>query len=455
MKFLLCALSFLVLIGIICTDRPTPVSVLYPYLHGEKELTREGEVSEDRTQLPLSLNKERIAKEDPNVFNPIFITTAFIVFLMLLLIPFGPGIVELFRPKDAAPLIINMNYVKDPRYFDKSARAILKNALKSAELIPGITEIQLSKQETLEIVNAKRLPSSELINHVLYVDRNLYSGKAVEFKKEVFVKGRAHIGENNILRAMVCDKNIVLSQESRVIRWISAEGTIEAKERCDLGIRASCERKFKIAKECRFKCLYGKPIITYSDSPEGEKEHCKLGTPHITLKTEPADALTWVIVKKHLSMNHRPHTNEKDLSRGAVNFSKETENIEDLKWVITTKYISIPASTRVEKHIVAKKRLMVNQNCTILGSIKAYEDVVIEDNVTVHGNIFSEGDIRIGEHCVIFGDVFSQGRITIARGTIIGRPKGVKSVIGKKMIELNENIVIYGYVLTEGSGTVL
>lgn len=185
----------------------------------------------------------------------------FILFFILLILPFLPGIKELIKPKDNKPLPINQDYIKDPRYFDKSFKDILMKEIGSNELTPGKI-IKLSKKEIIEITNSKIIMSGQTVEKILYVQGDLTSQKKVKFEKEIYVTGKTVIGEENTLRAILCENDILFSQRSRIIRWVGAEGNVTASEKCNLGVRTSCEGKLEINKECTFKSLFGKPVVT-------------------------------------------------------------------------------------------------------------------------------------------------------------------------------------------------
>jgi cytoskeletal protein CcmA (bactofilin family) len=320
-------------------------------------------------------------------------------------------------------------------------------------LLQGRWELELSKKESIEIADSKRLLSGEQIHHVLYVKGDLDSERDVEFAKEVFVNGNASIGEKNILRAITCIGDIFLSRAASIRRWIRSEGNIETQEGCDLGISASCSGEFNIAKKCKFRSLYGNPINIFSNITMREAND--FGAARHINKKNKIENDSWLIVKKHISINQGQENKGENIVRGKSNLSAKRKINEEQKWFIISKYISIPPFTLVDRNFVVRKSLIVSNNCTILGSIKAYEEVFIQSNVSIYGNIFAEGNISIGNNCVLWGNIFSQGLIRISSGTTIGKSRDIKSVIGKRGIELSGNITIHGYALTEGSGNII
>ncbi|GAB4406516.1 MAG: hypothetical protein OHK0032_01520 [Thermodesulfovibrionales bacterium] len=330
----------------------------------------------------------------------------FLVFLILLLTPFVPVIIELLRPKDASPLFINMDYSKDPRYFGRSFKKILKNAIP-ADASSGIREVMLSRNEKVEIAHSMRIPVGDEVNHILYIIGDLVSEDKARFNKEVYVKGDAAIGSKNTMRAIACEGQLYLSSNVSIVRWADAEGKVEVYDGCNLGISISSGDELRLSKGCRFKRLYGMPVTTYSAN-DNDHGHCP-----------------------------------------------NKEGISDNTWIVDKDRLIIPPLTKVEKDIIVKKDLKIRSGSLILGNIKTYRELIIEEDVKISGNLFSDGDIEIGEGTTISGDIFSQGVITIKKKVGIGSAGKIKSVIGKKGIILGQDVVIYGYAMTEGSGMVV
>jgi predicted acyltransferase (DUF342 family) len=109
----------------------------------------------------------------------------------------------------------------------------------------------------------------------------------------------------------------------------------------------------------------------------------------------------------------------------------------------------------VVNNIVFEKSVKIGQGCIFRGAVKSYGNLDIKENVTIHGNVFADGDIRVGSGSVVRGNIFSQGSIFLAQGVRISRPKVLKSVIGKKAVNIEKGVIIYGYVATEGEGLTL
>jgi len=332
---------------------------------------------------------------------------AFMLLCLLFFLPFAAGIRELKRKQDDAPLFINMDYCKNPRYFAVSFRNLLIKSINGRS--EGLHALQLSKRETVQIANSAKHTDGAVLENVLYIINDLSSGEDVVFEKEVYVRGNAHIGAGNHLQALACDGDIHLLRGTRFFRWLDAEGGIQVDEECDLGVSATCAGKLDLAPRCSFIRLYGFPVSTCRGSIAG-KEDCLAGTGDI-----------------------------------AVFESESTErNISKLD-PYSIKHCSIITNTT----------LTIGDHSIIGGHVKSHKKLIIGASVTILGNLFAEGDIEIGLQSRVLGTVFSQGCITLKQGAIIGTRDRIKSVIGKKGIFLDNGVRVYGYVATEGKGAAL
>ncbi len=345
-----------------------------------------------------------------------------LIFIILLLVPFLMGVIELYKPQDSSPLFIEMDRSKDPRYLGKSFRYILENAIQYEDISPGMKEVKLSKKETLEITGTKKIHAGEEGRHVYYVRGDFVSSPKTQFVKEIYVTGNAAIGSESMLRALACAGKVFIAERANIIRWVDAEQDIDICRGGNLGISVSSGGKLRVSGQCKFKRLYGSPIVTVDDiqfvsDPESESEGAK--------------------------------------SPGRVSPEERyIENITDTAWIVHRKHTVIPQSTWIHQDFIARKDLRIKRECVLEGNIRTYGNLIIGEDVHVSGNVFVEGDVEIGEGSFLQGSLFSQGNALIRKGVRIGEQGKVKSVIVRKGIILCQDVRIYGYVLTDGLGTI-
>lgn len=330
----------------------------------------------------------------------------FILLVLSFIWPFVNGQYEMIRRKDPLPLYINMDYIKDPRYFARSFRRLISNAIIIKEDLPeGLSTINLSKQELLMIVDDAKFGLGTLLPNLYLVKKNLLTDYKVGFEKEVYVLGQAKIGENNKIRALACDQDIHVGAGTKIVRWLDAQGSIKVEDNCDLGVITSTDKELLIKNNCTFKRLFGLPIRT------GKID---LFTP-LPLYIQPI-----VFDRSQI---------ERDITE-------------------------VPTNCKKDCSIITTKSLIIQDNAIIRGHIKTHANLVIGKNVIVMGNVFAENDIVVGESSRILGVVFSQNTITLEPGVCIGVRGHVKSVIGNKGVIIAKNVTVFGYISTEGEGVV-
>lgn len=353
-----------------------------------------------------------------------------ILLVFLFIVPFVPGIRVLRNKIDAAPLSVNMDYCKDPRYFSLSFKRILSDQLKDCR-ITGFYKLQLSKQETVQIADdfAAEEARNAVIGHICCVKNHFASGNGSVFEKEIYVRGAANIGEKTSLRALACDGDVHVQRGVNIIRWLDAEGDITIEEECRLGISATCGKTLSLARNCSFKRLYGLPVVTAgSPVPAGGERGQADGQ---AAEREVAAALQRRVRAWSCEDSPSPEgAIERDISR-------------------------IPPHSRKDCSIITAHSLTIGDDSLIRGHVKTYGNLSIGTGVTVTGHLFAEGDIHIGRDSRIAGIVFAHGSIICEDGVSVGSPGRIRSVIGQKGIVLRDRTTIYGYIMTEGRGAVV
>jgi len=100
------------------------------------------------------------------------------------------------------------------------------------------------------------------------------------FNKEIYVTGNASFGRNNLIRAALVDKDVELTGNTKIIRWLDVDGNIKTEEGINLGISVSCGKELQLSKDCEFRRLFGNPISTFNnifstdyDISRDEKKH--------------------------------------------------------------------------------------------------------------------------------------------------------------------------------------
>ncbi|MCP5051743.1 MAG: hypothetical protein GY940_31545 [bacterium] len=394
------------------------------------------------------------------------VVLATLIFILMVLIPFLIALKELFRPKDDTPLYIDMQYAKDPLYFGKAFKKLVQNKIAVNDSKLGTTRIKLSKVEPVEICDSRSIPGNSQTEKIFYVKQDFSTGTRTLLRKDVYVKGVSQIGKHNVLRAIYGEHNIYLGKNCRVIRWVSSEEDIYISGESRLGRSVSCTGQLLLGPGSCFHQLFGSPIVTAAPSPgtppEPDPELSGIIERDYPEKAPLKRRTAWKIIKDHVSINCEYGEKEmegvdekgEELTWKCCNFEPGMEPCKEDFWTVSKHRVTVKPFNIINTNFVSRKELLIKENCKIHCAVKAYKDIIIEKGVEIHGDIFSEGDIYIGEGSTLLGHVFSQSGVFIGNGVRISQPGTVKSVIGKRKVEIGKHAVIYGYILSEGGGIV-
>jgi len=391
------------------------------------------------------------------------------IFALMVFIPFGIALKELYYPKDDKPLYIDMMHSKDPLYFGKAFKKIVKENIENKIIIHGTQRIRLSKDEVVEVGGARNVPADSKWENIFYITEDFTTGNRTILRKDIYVKGGSVIGPNNVLRAIYGEQDIYLNEKCRVTRWISSEQDMFVSSGSHLGRSTASLQSLMLMPGVQFESMYGLPIMTMDSSGKGKTECLKLAAqlknfiypPRIPVRK----VTSWRIVKQHISVNCEDGNRFRDEDDKSPLASKATDGdkkcfcekagfapCNDNIWEVYKDRVVLPEGSRVQTNFVSRKELIIKKNCVVEGNVKSYKDLIIESGTIIHGDVFCEGDIYIRKNTVLGGNVFSQSRIFVGNNVRISFPGHVKSVIGKKRIEIDKNSVIYGYILAEGKG---
>jgi NDP-sugar pyrophosphorylase family protein len=367
-----------------------------------------------------------------------------VLLVILFLFPFVAGMRELQNKSDISPLYINMGYAKDPRYFGQSFRNSFLRAL-GANGTNGIHFILMSKQEAAEVVDTGTVGAGEVTNTIYYVKEDLTSKNGAYFQKEVYVRGNAAIGENNSLRALACDGDVHLSRGTEFVRWLDSEGTIVADSHCGLGVSAACGGEFRLARGCSFKRLYGFPVNTGAESALAPRENIPESFPEYSpaRSIEASYREAAPTVAETRSRRHYDRDYDRD-------YSRPVRGATDIDYDVKT----VRHHSQVDCSIVTVHSLTIEKQALVRGHVKTYGNLDVGAGVTICGNVFAEGDVHLGPGSQVHGTVFTQGHVLLDEGVTVGSADKIKSVVGKKGVEIRRSVKVYGYVMTEGEGTV-
>lgn len=332
----------------------------------------------------------------------------FIFFLYLVMLAYPIAIALLATRVITAPIGIQQDYTKDPRYFAHSFQKLFDLAWAA---YGGGGLLQLSREELVIEADKGPLEPYTKCEAVVYAAEQDFSpSPGIHFAKEIYARGDASLVNIPFLRAIVAKGRLTLGAGTQVGRWADAEGMFKAGFGCNLGLSATSATSLVIGRDCTFQRLYA---------------------PQIYLGTE--DALQGSAVEQH----------------DDIIPIVSPEIMRDVRYIADD--TAFNAKT-LRSSIVSKQDVTVMRGLEVQGSIRSAKVIKINEDAIIHGNLFAEGNIYIGSNVRIFGTVFSEEEIVIDHGAIIGLKGKIKSVIAREDIVFTGEARVYGFVEARGKG---
>ncbi len=337
-------------------------------------------------------------------------------FALLILLPFVPGLFEVFRPRDRYPLPVDMAYAKDPRFFGISARAILAGALDLDAVAPGEHEATLSKPEIVEVRDDVVIPAGEDRDRLLYARGALQVGRGATCAAELFARGAATVADEAVLRTLSGEADATLGDRVVLERWLDVDGDADVGADCDLGMSAAAGGALTLGDGVRFHRLFGAPAATRGFTGDA-------GDP------PPPAAPDGLDVDEIRTVEDLADYHEDDLTLAADDEPRHRPQ-------------------------VVLGDLELAPGAVLGAGARVHGDLKLGAGAVVHGDLFVEGKVELGEGARVRGNLFTQSRARLGAGARVGRPGVCKSLIAKLGLELAGDVAVHGYVLTEGRGRV-
>ncbi len=369
---------------------------------------------------PMTAPDSSGSKTENNVINYVKnhtgITLIVIVFLLMLVIPFVPALREMFKPKDNKPLLIDKDYTRDPRFLDKHLMEEIKPALEASN--DNLKNIKYKNNVTIEKVKDYKASEPVTQNHLLIVTGDMKVNNGSTFKQPVYVQGKTGLGDNCHLEILMSEGEMITGKNTQIGQWVSSNANIKVGESSVLGKKAVCSGILQMAKGTQFSNLYAMPVATYDVDFNLDL-------------SKPAAVETTAVQEESMT------------------------EVSDMNWYISKGFMTIPPFSLVNNSMVVKSDLVLRRGVVVNGNIKVYGKVILDKDVRIYGELISNGDIEVGEFSYIRENLFTQSKIHIKNGVRIGLPGQSKSIIGKKGVSLEKNVILYGNIVTAGKGVVL
>ncbi|MGA8154003.1 MAG: polymer-forming cytoskeletal protein [Terriglobales bacterium] len=352
--------------------------------------------------------------------NP-YLALAVLIFLAgtVFMLPLVPSLVELHRKSDAQPLNVIQQHAGEIRHFADSFRSYIKGlepllresrdseAAVFGTLPDGTDYLVLGRGD-----EALRLPLKEqdgLCPMLIATRSDLLLPSDIKFSRDIYAGGDFIGGKKNQYRAILGEKDVHLTTESRVTRWVHAIGEVQADPGCELYGRISSDRGIRLQKTCGFQRLNAPRIET------GEAVQPDLPSSSVVRDT----AVRGTVRRLLLDGNF-------EISPGEVFLG----------------------------NLVVRGALRIGSGARVQGSVKGDKGVVLEAGVAVEGSLMSASKMEIGPNCDIHGPVIAEHNMIIESGTYCGAADQ-PTTVSAPWIEVQEGVVVFGTLWAREHGQVV
>lgn len=338
----------------------------------------------------------------------------------LLALPVTPALYELWKRADAAPLPTS-NHNGRIANFAEVFRSRLQPLVPQLEQCRNQRELSRISMQGMELllvgrddfdfdprltegISAVMLSEAALIPPGYVVEADVYTGIGLD------------LGERAALRAALCEGDIILGENSAVLRWLHADGSIFLRRGSTAYGRLSAGRSIRLEPECGFERMSA-PQITTVDTDQRDDSPAHPDAREL----QPADVCD-------LFASSRPRL------RIQGNFV-------------------LPAGETLNANVIATGELQLGAGARLFGSAKSYKDTVVDEDACVHGSLVSGGAMHLGPRCFVAGPLMAESGVLIARGSRVGGPDAL-TTISSGGIQIAAGCHLHGTVWARVRGSI-
>ena len=301
-----------------------------------------------------------------------------------------PALRELVRPKDDAPMPIDLRDGRDPHH----RGVVLREALAVSSLTDP-SSIALD----VRVIRAGAEMGDALAPGSLTFEPGS-SGRAVH------AAGRVRLLDGAQVNALAADQSVATGDGVTVRDLLDAVGAVRIGRRCQIARCVSAER-ISMGAEGRFAYLSAPIIRTANADPGDEGDASEIEAHELTIE----DAVIWC----------------KDR-------------------------MSIPIGMHLERDVVAYGDVHIGADTRIDGTVKAHGSITVGPRARIGGNLIARKNIQLGPDAEVAGNIFADGDLSLARGCRVGRPGAIKTAHAGGTLRLGREVAVYGVVSVYGIG---
>lgn len=230
--------------------------------------------------------------------------------------------------------------------------------------------------------------------------------------REIFAEGRINVAHNALVRSALSYRDIAIGRHARVTRWVRSDRRVDVAEGGRLRGWASAGQEIALARRSQFEYLLS-PRIVFGRQP---LSHGHIRQPDTVARFEP------------------PQRSGGQPGNG--------------------RNLQVPPGHIVKGDLLVSGRLLIGNDCRIIGDLRADKSIVIGANVVVEGAIYADGPVSIGSGCTIVGPVYSHTEVQLGFRCQIGSPM-TPSTLAADVLLISEGCVAHGCVHAIRRGEVI
>lgn len=301
----------------------------------------------------------------------------------LLSLPLAPALLELRLRQDAAAIPIE-DGAEDAVDLARRFRALLRDRRAVAR-------------------RARPRATAQVFEDDVFLEEGMFFADYIYAKRNLFAAGR------NVFHAILCDKDVHLGENSKVLGWVHAGGTVAVGDGGMICGRVSAGERIQLAVGCTFERVHA-PLVAIVGGAEEPPMHPG--------QIEAASVLERV-------------TNRMVIHK---DFALQSEGV-------------------LRSNVVAGRRIYLADRSYVIGNLKSNAAMQLASRVRVEGSLVSASDLHIGTGCLVLGPVLAEGELLIESGTQIGIPDHPTTVRAPR-IGIAGGVTIHGSLWAYEQGQV-
>ena len=333
-----------------------------------------------------------------------------VVTAALVVLPVIPALHEFGKRQDAGPLSTSRHDGKITN-FAESLQCRLAPLQQQLEVCQAEAENLRTRVEGIEVLlvsrngfnfdpEEMRKISAVLCGHPTCIP----SGQIVE--SDVCSLGDLLVGERAVLRAGVASGDIVLGNDSAVLRWLHAGRTAHLQCGSTAHNRLSAGQSVVLARDSSFQHVHAPVIMAL----EMEREDSRSVTSENISK----------IVTELLSKTVAPAT--------VSHLSDESLSLATRPRMRIQGDFRVPAGESLYANVITTGEFCVERGASFHGSAKSYKNTVIKEGASVHGSIACGGMAHIGPDSFLSGPLMVERDVHLSSGSCVGIPNSLTTI---------------------------